>query len=258
VPCECHFSIATVFQLHILFFMSWQSPKFFPILQANQVHIWRASLTRAEKELVELRALLNLQEKERAAKFVVKNAANSFIVARGILRRLLSRYLQTFPQDLVFQQNQYGKLYLDSSPVQFNLSHSHDLALFIFALNRPVGVDVEFIRADYDFADIARKFFSKAESTELFSLPKDEQLHAFFNCWTRKEAFIKAKGVGMFCALDKFSVEVTSNKEGRMRLESYDELDSNNWILEAINPADMYAGAFVVESPSYTINFYQI
>lgn len=240
--------------------MLWQSPKVFPTLQPNQVHVWRASLIRTEKELVELTELLSLEEKGRADKFLVKHAANSFIVARGILRKLLGQYLQCSAESLVFKQNQYGKLYLDTSSIEFNLSHSHDLALFIFALNASVGIDVEFIRSDYDFIDIAKKFFSKAEVTELLSLPKAEQSQAFFNCWTRKEAFIKAKGMGMFCALDKFSVEVNSYKEGKMRLvgDTNDMLDTKKWILEAINPASMYAGAFVVGLTSYAASFYEI
>lgn len=230
--------------------MQWQSPKIFPILSSNQIHVWRTSLTRTEKELVELRELLSYEERTRAAKFINQRAANSFIVARSILRKLLSCYLQINSHDLIFRQNRYGKLYLDSSPLQFNLSHSHSLALFIFALNTPVGIDVEFIRNDYEFTDIVRKFFSETESKALFSLPEDTQRQAFFNCWTLKEAFIKAKGIGMFYALDKFSVEVISNKEGKMML--------NNWTLQVIDPAKTYAGAFAVDALEFLANFYQI
>jgi 4'-phosphopantetheinyl transferase len=237
----------------------WQSPKIFPTLSANQVHIWRASLIREGKELLGLKALLNREEQERAAKFMVKGAANSFIIARGLLRKLLSKYLQIFPQDLVFQQNQYGKLYLNSLPLQFNLSHSHDLALFIFTVNSSVGVDVEFIRKDYEFFDIARKFFSKTENKELFSLPKKEHIQAFFNCWTCKEAFIKAKGVGMFRGLDEFSVDISSNKWGKVMLKEFtDAPESKNWALEAIDPGDAYSGAFAIGSSDYHVDFYNI
>lgn len=239
--------------------MQWQFPKVFPRLQTNQIHVWRTSLKRTEKESLELIDLLDSKEKEHANRFIAKNAANNFIVARGILRKLLAGYLEILPQNLIFERNQYGKLYLDASPLQFNLSHSKDLALFIFALNYPVGIDVEFIRDDYDFADIAKRFFSKKEVAELFSLPEDEQLLAFFNCWSRKEAFIKAMGVGMFYTLDKFSVGVTSAKSGKIGFEhSSDELDTNNWVLEAIDPANGYTGAFVVGSSSYSVGFYQM
>jgi 4'-phosphopantetheinyl transferase len=239
--------------------MRWQSLETFPTLRANQIHIWRAPLVRAEKELIELKSFLNKEEQERAAKFIVERAANSFVVARGFLRKLLSKYLQIPPRDLIFQQNQYGKLYIESSSLQFNLSHSHNLALFIFTINASVGIDLEFIREDYKFSDIVRKFFSQKESAALFSLPKNEQVQAFFNCWTCKEAVIKAKGVGMFRALDDFSVEVSNNKWGKMILEdSSDMLESNAWSLEAINPGDEYSGAFAADLSDYSVDFYQI
>ena len=237
--------------------MLWQSLKNFPTLKANQAHIWRASLTRNQVDLDKLLFLLNPEEKERAAKYIVKKAADSFIVSRAILRTLIAKYLQINSQSMVFQQNKYGKLHLNSSLLQFNISHSHGLALFIFALDTPVGIDVEFVRNDYEFADIANKFFSKTEVRELFSLPDGQQTQAFFNCWSRKEAFIKALGNGLFTALDKFSVEVSARKEGRVRLsDSGGGLDTQSWILEALDPANGYAGAFAVGSAEYAASFY--
>ncbi|OGT09380.1 MAG: hypothetical protein A2V89_02745 [Gammaproteobacteria bacterium RBG_16_37_9] len=237
--------------------MLWQSPKNFQILKANQAHVWRATLIRTEKDLADLSSLLSPQEKERAAKYMVKKAADSFIISRAVLRALLAKYLQIEPQSIVFQQNKYGKLYLDSSLLQFNISHSHGLALFIFALNAPVGIDVEFVRHDYKFTDIAKKFFSKAEVAELFSLPVSQQIQAFFNCWSRKEAFIKALGEGMFSPLDEFSVEVSVSKEGQVRLSyANDDQEGKFWTLEALDPADEYSGAFAVGLAEYTTDFY--
>ena len=237
--------------------MQWQISRVFPVLKPKDVHIWRASLTRNQADLDKLFFLLNPEEKERAAKYIVKKAADSFIVSRAILRTLIAKYLQIDSQNISFQQNKYGKLRLDSSPLQFNISHSHDLALFIFALDVPVGIDVEFIRNDYEFADIANKFFSKTEVAELFSLPVSQQIQAFFNCWSRKEAFIKALGNGLFTALDKFSVEVSARKEGRVRLsDSGGGLDTQSWILEALDPADGYVGAFAVGLSEYATSFY--
>lgn len=238
--------------------MFWQPSQSFSVLKPNEVHIWRASLTLPKEKISEFLELLNSQEKERAAKFVVSNAANSFIAARGILRTILGGYLKVKPQDIVFQQNQYGKLYLDSSPLQFNLSHSHDLAIFIFTLNNPVGVDVEFIRDDYEFTDIAKRFFSKSEVNELFSLPKDKQLYGFFNCWTRKEAFIKALGVGLFKELDKFSVGVSYEKTGRISLSLDGDNNSKDpvWALEGLDPALQYTGAFAIGASDSIALFY--
>jgi 4'-phosphopantetheinyl transferase len=237
--------------------MSWRSPTTFPTLQTNQVHVWRASLKRNARELAELLNLLNFQEKERAAKFISEQAKNNFIVARRILRSLLAKYLHVKPQDLVFQQGQHGKLYLESSILQFNISHSHDLALFIFALHQPVGIDVEFIRDDFDFIPIAQRFFSKKETADLLALPPDQQLHAFFNCWSRKEAFIKAIGKGIFFALDEFSVEVSNKQKGRLQLQITDqEFNAKDWSLEALNPVDGYVGAFATSRQKYEVGFY--
>jgi 4'-phosphopantetheinyl transferase len=237
--------------------MTWQSPTTFPGLQTNQVHVWHASLKQNERELAELLNLLDFQEKERAAKFISEQAKNNFIAARGVLRSLLAKYLHVKPQDLVFQQGQYGKLYLESSTLQFNISHSHDLALFIFALHQPVGIDVEFIRDDFDFVPIAQRFFSKKETTDLLTLPPDQQLHAFFNCWSRKEAFIKAIGKGIFFALDEFSVEVSNKQKGRLQLQITDpEFNAKNWALEALNPADGYVGAFATTLQKYEVGLY--
>jgi 4'-phosphopantetheinyl transferase len=237
--------------------MKWQSPKTFPILQTNHVHVWRAPLKRSQEELAYLSKTLNSQEESRAAKFVAENTRNNFIAARGILRYLLAKYLQTQPQDLVFQQNQYGKLHLESSELQFNISHSRDLALFIFTTHHQVGVDVEYIRNNFEFSGIAKRFFSKTENIDLLALPAEKQLNAFFNCWSRKEAFIKAIGKGIFYPLDEFSVEVSNKNDGRVQLEFMnDELNTTHWALEALNPDDEYAGAFAISSQKHTTHLY--
>ncbi|MEI8054591.1 MAG: 4'-phosphopantetheinyl transferase superfamily protein [bacterium] len=237
--------------------MPWQSPPAFPVLATNQVHVWRASLKPDKKKLDELLNLLSAQEKIRGAKFIAEHAKNNFIVARGILRWLLAKYLQIKPQDIVFKQNQYGKLYLDFSTLQFNISHSHDLALFAFTQNHPIGVDIEFIRDNFGFIDIAQRFFSKKEDADLLTLPQTEQLHAFFNCWSRKEAFIKAIGKGIFFALDKFSVEVSNKRAGCLQLQVIDpEYNANDWSLEALDPVDGYVGAFATSCQKYETCFY--
>lgn len=240
--------------------MLWQVPDIFPNLNVGEVHIWRVPLVGTREDIAELSGLLNQQELERAAKFVVTGIGDRFIMARGMLRKLLAKYLCVDPKGLVFQQNKYGKLYLDFSRLQFNISHSHDLGLFIFALDMPVGVDVEFIREGYKFKDIAQKFFSQDEAAELFALAPEIQEQAFFNCWSRKEAFIKALGVGLFCALDSFSVEVSNSKWGKQRLVYNDNIACINcakkWSLEALDPADSYVGAMVVGAVEYVVNFY--
>ena len=231
--------------------MLWQTPKVFPLLQPNQVHIWRAQLKRNEKDFI---GLLNSQEKLRASKFIAPQAKKNFIVARGILRQLLGKYLGVKPQDLLLHQNRYGKLYLDSS-LQFNISHSQDLGLFAFTQHHAIGVDIEFIRTDFECVAIAQRFFSPTECSSLLALPADHQVAAFFHCWSRKEAFIKALGKGLFCELDSFSVEVSQKKFGRLQLH----LNNNNsWSLEALCPASGFVGAFATPYCNYETSFYQL
>ena len=234
--------------------MPWQFPQTFPTIRDGQIHIWRAPLKRNKEEFAKL---LNQQEKDRADKFIVEHAKNNFIVARGALKLLITKYLGIKNQDLLFKQNKYGKLYIKYSRLQFNISHSHDFALFIFALDHQVGIDIEFIRDDFDFIPIAQRFFSKKEFIDLVALPKEHQIRAFFNCWSRKEAFIKAIGKGIFFALDKFSVEVSNKTENKVHLQiEGDEFKANDWSLEALSPADGYTGAFATSCKKYETSFY--
>ncbi|MDR1012615.1 MAG: 4'-phosphopantetheinyl transferase superfamily protein [Coxiellaceae bacterium] len=234
--------------------MIWQISEEFLQLRVNEVHIWRASLNHSRKKILDFLKILNLQEQVRATKFMMRKAASNFIVSRGILRILLSRYLCVDQRQIVFHQNPYGKLYFPAMNLHFNLSHSNEMALFIFSLNGPVGIDVEFIRTDYNFINLAKKFFSKLENEKLFALPKDEQLLAFYNCWTRKEAVIKARGIGIFREFNKFSVEVSPDKEGKKQL-FFDQNDQN-LTLEAIDPEKSYAGAFVTSLSKFKVSFY--
>lgn len=233
--------------------MLWQIPQSFPQLQANDVHVWRVSVAHHDKRFSEFSSFLDADEKQRAARFIVNHAAKNFVIARGALRFLLSSYLKTKPEQIIFHQNQYGKLYVDGSPLQFNISHSHDLILLVFALIKPVGIDVEFMREGNDFLDIAQKFFSQDEVTKIFALSCAQQNKAFFNCWTRKEAFIKGLGMGMFTSLDKFSVDVDCEKTGSVTVH----YDSNSvpgiWNIEALDPADDYVGAVAVDAKDYVV-----
>lgn len=156
--------------------------------------------------------VLSADERERAARFHFLKDREHFIAARGLLRLLLSRYLDLPPQQLSFSYSPYGKPALagerDCTSLRFNVSHSHGVALYAFTLEREVGVDVEYIRQDVVGESIAEHFFSAQEVTSLRALPAGVQPQAFFNCWTRKEAFIKARGEGLSFPLDQFDVSL--------------------------------------------------
>lgn len=240
--------------------MQWHSYDSFPELTHNQIHIWRANLKQNSQQISELTKLLNQKEQNRSERFKVEQARNNFIIARGTLRSLLAKYLHSDPKEIVFKQNSYGKLFLENDILKFNLSHSNDYALFIFAKSYQVGIDIERVRNNFDFITIAQKFFSSQEVVDLLATPKEQQLHAFFNCWSRKEAFIKGIGKGVFFALDKFAVQICTKTTGKLKLtidtEKLSELEQTNWSLEALNPGNDYVGAFAVSGQDYEINCY--
>src|SRR6266516_54835 len=162
-------------------------------LASGEVHIWCASLGVPPETSARLYATLTPDERTRSARFRFERDQQRFIVARGVLRNLLGRYLQTQPSQISFVYNAFGKP--DLSPefgnrLKFNLSHSAGLALIAIATASNVGVDLEYIRAQSDYADLARRFFSAAEVEYLNALPNHLYAETFFSCWTKKEAYV--------------------------------------------------------------------
>lgn len=242
--------------------MQWCSYENFPELAGNQIHIWRLKLKQNPQRISALAKLLDQKEQDRAERFKALQARNNFTIARGTLRLLLAQYLHLDPKEILFKQNNYGKLFLETDLLKFNISHSNNYALFIFAKNYQVGVDIERVRANFDFIAIAQKFFSPQEVIDLLATPKEQQLSAFFNCWSRKEAFIKGIGKGIFFALDKFAVEICTKTVGKLKLaidaEKLSELEQTNWSLEALNPGSDYVGAFAISGQDYKVSCYDV
>lgn len=180
-------------------------------LAAGQVHVWRASLALAAGPISELERTLSSDERARADRFLRPTPRGRYVAARGLLRRILAAYAGLDPASLRFAYGPHGKPSLapgqGAGTLRFNLSHSEDLALYAIAAGREVGVDVERIRPAFDGARIAREFFSTAEAATLAALPPAARTEAFFACWTRKEAYSKARGEGL--ALDPRSFDVS-------------------------------------------------
>ena len=132
--------------------------------------------------------------------------------------------------------------------VNFNLSHSHGLAVYAFALGREVGVDVELIRPEFTGDDIAERYFSPRELAELRALSQDLRAEGFFNCWTRKEAYVKARGEGLQIPLKDFDVSLTPGEPPV--LESG---DISRWSLRSFEPAPGYVAAVVVEGKDWQL-----
>jgi 4'-phosphopantetheinyl transferase len=178
-----------------------------------------------------------------------------------VLRDLLGRYLQTQPDQISFVYNTFGKPDLGpefGNRLKFNLSHSADLALIAIAAASNVGVDLECIRAQPDYADIARRFFSAAEVDYLSALPSHLYAEAFFSCWTKKEAYLKACGEGLARPLNSFSVPLTTvpaHTPVDLRLGS--NAPCRRWSLYTLRPAPGYAGALALEGSGWRLSQWQ-
>lgn len=238
------------------FASTWTDPPETPSLETGAVHVWRIALDQANDSIERFRATLEPPELERAGRFHFEKHRRQFIVARGFLRSVVARYLDMPPAALRFSYGAYGKPALASEHVlRFNLSHSHEVALLAVALDAELGVDVEHIRADFATEDIARRFFSRAEVDAFNTLPPEELVAAFFRCWTRKEAYIKAIGKGLSQELSDFDVTLSPGVEPAL-LRARDD-DVSRWVLSDVNVGEGYAGALAVERPVANVRFFR-
>jgi 4'-phosphopantetheinyl transferase len=221
----------------------------------GDIHLWRAYLDCEETQLRRFEATLASDEKDRAHRFFFQRDRDNFVATRGILRELLGRYVSRPPREIEFGYAPYGKPALMAKgfgrPIQFNLSHSHGLALFAFAVGRNLGVDVELVRADFGGDDIAERYFAPQEVEELRKLPASLQAEAFFLCWTRKEAYVKARGEGLQIALNSFHVSLTPGQP-----ELLHSVDSLRWSLRSLRPDQRYVGALVGEGGDWRPRFW--
>jgi len=228
-------------------------------LAPDEVHVWRASLEQPGSRVGELRALLSPEEGARAARFHFEKDRVHFVVARGVLRTLLGLYLASRPAELSFAYSPFGKPALahapGTRPILFNVSHSGGLALYAFTRGREVGVDVEQERADFTGDEIAERFFSAREVEALRAVGHDLRTRAFFNCWTRKEAYIKAVGEGLSRPLDSFAVSLAPGEPAAL-LYSADASETSRWSLRELSPAPGYAAALAVEGHGWRLLCY--
>lgn len=179
-------------------------------LKPGEVHVWRCELDQPRERYEEFWRTLDDDEREKASRFHFDKHRRHYVVGRGVLRLLLGRYLETPPEDVRFCYGPQGKPALDGehleSSLRFNASHSGELAVYAFMHDCEVGVDVELIKGDFATEEIAERFFSAGEIKALSALPDAERPAAFFETWTRKEAYIKAIGSGLSHPLDQFDV----------------------------------------------------
>jgi len=223
----------------------------------DEAHVWRARLDCARWQLSELEGLLSEEEVGRARRFRFATHRNRFVARRGLLRRLLGRYLQISPKEIGLEYSDYGKPSLatrHNSNLHFNLSHSHDIALFVLTLGRKAGIDVEQIQQDFSDLAIPERFFTSREATMLRGLPMSQQPEAFFELWVRKEAYVKARGMGLSLPLDSFEVPLGDGETVKLLQTEQSAAPAAPWTMRALRPAPGYAGALALEGAACTLH----
>ncbi len=209
------------------------------LMLLGEIDVWSVDLN-VRNRVDEFSQFLTAQERQRAAKFINPLNGDRWIVARGYLRQILSQYLDLTPAQIVFTYTQHGKPELEGSPMQFNLSHSGDRAVYGIS-NSPIGIDLEYIHP-LPAADLVDRFFSPAEQAIFHNLPIDIQQAAFFHAWVQKEAYLKACGTGLSTPLDQ--IEVSIDPRTPAAIVSAPTCDI--WQIQKLDISPEYAGAIVI------------
>jgi 4'-phosphopantetheinyl transferase len=222
------------------------------------VRVWQVPLDRPPGEVEQAWALLAADERERAARIVFERDRVRYVVARAGLRRILGRWLGVEPASLRFTYSPAGKPALDPTglngpPPQFNLAHSHDLALVAVTPEVAIGVDLEYAREAADLAAIAGRFFAPSEAAQLLALPVAEQPAAFHRCWTRKEAYLKARGDGISGGLARFEVTLLPGEAPALLRTLDDPLEAACWTLADPPVPAGYTAALAVRATSVRV-----
>ncbi|GGW39324.1 4'-phosphopantetheinyl transferase family protein [Arenibacter certesii] len=218
------------------------------ILPNNEIHFYYADINDFISKVGVMQERLTSDEKLRAGQFKFQTDQNRFIIARWLLRSLLSNYLELDFGEMILKYGEFGKPFFNTNQnIKFNLSHSGDMIVFGFVKNFNIGVDVEMFKSNFNVMDIALKFFSKKEVETLLTLPEYKREVAFYRCWTRKEAIIKADGSGMSFPLNTFSVTIDSDDKAELIEMSNGDLNKEKWRLFSIKLSVDYLAAVAVE-----------
>lgn len=248
--------------------LHWRPPPLEPTLGGDEVHVWQICLDLAPAQVQALRLTLAAEELARVLRFRFQRDRERFIAARGLLRAILGWYLGMEPGQVRFCYGPQGKPHLvgerGQETLRFNLAHSADLALLAVTRGREVGVDVEEVQPQFDWAPLADQFFCPQEVTTLRTLPGAKQVEAFFACWTRKEAYLKARGDGLaqFGArthsaarmpLARSEVSLAPGQpDAPLWVEGYAD-ESSRWALIDLKPLSGYVGALAVEGVGWQL-----
>jgi 4'-phosphopantetheinyl transferase len=227
-----------------------------PKFQTDQVHVWAVRSLSEGDCIPSLYSTLSPDELQRAAAFRFEKHKNHYIAARGLLRAILGGYVGKPAEAIEFKYGPHGKPYLcgaEKCRLQFNLSHSEDCTVYAVTRDRELGIDVERIKELPEMDSVARRFFSQAEGADLRVVPSELRAQAFYNCWTRKEAYIKAVGSGLSLALDQFRVSLLPDQPAAL-LSIQDDADAAScWTMHDLHPWDGFVAALAIPSPTCSL-----
>jgi 4'-phosphopantetheinyl transferase len=217
----------------------------------DEVHVWLTRVGWSSRHIGALADVLSLDERQKAERFRFQVDRERHVIGRGFLRGVLGRILDTGPDGLCFHYNDFGKPRLPDAQnelrLQFSVSHSGDLILIGLAANRQIGVDVERVRDGLEPEAIAGRFFSSGEQADLATLPPDQRRDAFFCCWCRKEAFIKARGEGLSLPLNRFDVSLKPGEPAMLLATRPDAVEASRWVIRDLDVGPGHKAAVAVE-----------
>jgi 4'-phosphopantetheinyl transferase len=236
----------------------WCQPPEEPPWPHEEVHVWRATLAWPDAAAHRLEQCLSADERDKMQRFRFEKDRRRYLIGRGVLRMLLGRYLDLAPRDLRFETAAAGKPHLASGQrrLEFNLAHSGEYVLIAITEGRAVGIDLEEIRDDVDAEQVAAHFFSPGEQRDLETLTGRARIEAFFVCWSRKEAYVKARGEGLSLPLDQFDVSLRPGEAARLIATRPDPAEAKRWHVSGLEVADGYKAALVVEGQGGTPRFW--
>jgi 4'-phosphopantetheinyl transferase len=226
-------------------------------LAENEIHVWAAFLEQPALSTSHMLRALSPDERSRAERFYFPRDRRRYIIAHGFLRAVLARYLGVDPGDVLVRYLPSGKPELaperSADRLQFNLSHSHELALCAIGRGRRLGIDVEWIRRDLAGEGIAERLFAPCEAAALRILPRSRQTEGFFARWTLKEAYLKARGVGLRVPLNQFAVTLAADQSAALLFDATDRQAASRWSLQSLDVGAAYAAALAVEGQGWRV-----
>ncbi|HEX5159842.1 MAG TPA: 4'-phosphopantetheinyl transferase superfamily protein [Ktedonobacterales bacterium] len=226
----------------------------------NEIHIYRVFLDQPPGHVHWLTTILAPGERERAQRFHFERDRQRYVVGRASLRMLLARYVGAEPQSLEFQYGRHGKPELaaprQASLLSFNVAHSEGIALYAVTRNHVIGADIERVRSLVHFDLMAELYFAAEERVALQGLSMPARQMAFFTCWTRKEAFMKALGLGMSIPLDSFAVSVAPTDSARLLRIAGSIEDAARWSLYALTPDSGFVATVAVQGPPTSLRLW--